>query len=125
MKFVAKGHVRETGGRLTQIIEARNERHAITIGIEWARENDLVLDGVETQKEHDARAALTATHQEITQQIAKGIKSMLEDAIAESAFEIDLDNVVLERDRTLGKGYRINVTHGTTPVVAITVEAIR
>ena len=55
MKFVANAHVRITGARLSQAIEAPNIRKAATLGQEWALENDLVYDGIETPQEHSER----------------------------------------------------------------------
>lgn len=50
-EFVANGHVRITGAKLTQDIVAPNIKKAAAIGQEWAHENDLVYDGVETAAE--------------------------------------------------------------------------
>jgi hypothetical protein len=55
MKFVANGHVRETGARVAQQIEAPNPKKAASIGQTWASENDLVYDGIETPDEHAQR----------------------------------------------------------------------
>lgn len=54
-RYIANGHVRITGGRMTAPIQAPNVRKASTIGQEWARENDLVWDGIETEEEHEQR----------------------------------------------------------------------
>lgn len=55
MKFVANGHVHETGKRLTEIIEATNASKARILAQHWTFENGLVFDGIETQDEHNAR----------------------------------------------------------------------
>jgi hypothetical protein len=55
MEFIANAHVRETGARLTEPIEAPNIRRATAIAQEWASENALTCNGVETAAEHEER----------------------------------------------------------------------